>query len=121
MQISILTASRRPAGYRRLLEKLEFLIPEHIKNYLVFVQDNVKDYISIGEDLKIYDKSNIKDNKLRIIIAPKDYIFKNGFDCVYNLLIKSSNSELIWRLSDTDKVDINKNMFEKEVINNTAY
>jgi len=96
MNITIITASRRPKGYLNLVKQLEENIPDIILEYLCFI-DN--------KELQLeYNKIRTLYPKVKIILAESNFIFKKGWDSVYNLLTKYSKGEYCWQLFDSDEI-----------------
>ncbi len=94
--LSIITASRRPQGYLNLVKQLDEKLSNYIVEYLCFI-DN--------KELKSeYDKIKEQYPKVKIILAQENYIWKNGWDSVYNLLIRTSKGNHCWMLFDSDEI-----------------
>jgi len=93
---SILTASRRPEGYLNLVRQLEEKLSNYVVEYLCFIDK--------AELKPEYDKIKEQYPKVKIILAQENYIWKNGWDSVYNLLIKSSKAVMCWLLFDSDEI-----------------
>ncbi len=106
--ISILTASRRPEGYKKLVEQLEqSSIAELIENYIVMVDNEAQ-----HDEFK-----SIKDtySKVKIMKVQHNYIYNNGWDAVYNILAKAAKTPYVWLLFDTDIVKIDGEQFKKDM------
>jgi len=108
--ISLITASRRPEGFKNLISQLENNIGDYIKEYIAFVNDPklYDDYLEIK-------KSN---TKVVILNAPEDYIFSRGFDSLYNTLMKKATGDYCLILFDTDTIEVDKKLFEESLKEN---
>lgn len=103
--ISILTATRRPDGYKKLITELEEKMGDLIGEYVAFIEkSNSEHYL----DLK-------NNPKIKLIIAPDNYIFNHGFDNLYNMLIKTSTQKYCLMIFDTDTIELNKEQFAKDL------
>lgn len=102
--ISLITASRRPKMFFNLIDSLEKQIGDLIDNYICFVNNS---------NLIAEYKNTF--HKIKIISAPHNYIFQNGFDSVYNLLQKANKSKYNLILFDCDIVTIDKEKFIEDL------
>jgi len=105
--ITVLTASRRPDLYQILVQNLENQLGDLIDEYLVFVNDE--------SQKEKYKKIRFSNSKIRIIFGKEDYIYKMGFDSLYNLLISQTKSKYCFMLFDTDIIEIDKEKFKQEL------
>jgi hypothetical protein len=105
--ITVLTASRRPDLYKNLIANLEDQIGDLVDEYIVFVNDD-----SLKEE---YKKIKYLYSKIKFIFAKEDYIYKMGFDSLYNLLIEQSKSKYCLMLFDTDTIEVNKDLLKQEL------
>ncbi len=104
--ITLCSMSRRFSGYQKLVEQFEETIPEIIKQYIVFVND---------DSLKsLYKSLENQNKKIKCVFAKEDFVFKNGHDKVYNMLSSIASTDWILKLFDSDKIEINKELFKKE-------
>lgn len=105
-KISLLTASRRFEGYKNLVKQLESLIPELIEKYIVMVDDS--------DVLPLYRELKKEINKIIIMPVPYNWIYKNGFDTLYNDLMKAAKTEYCWMLFDCDEVQMDVDQFKED-------
>ena len=96
LTLSTISASRRPTGYLNLVKQLEEKLSDYIVEYLCFIDD-----VKLKPE---YDKIKEQYPKVKIILAQENYIWKNGWDSVYNLLIKSSKGLICWMIFDSDEI-----------------
>jgi hypothetical protein len=98
--------SRRFDGYCKLVEQFEHIIPEFIEQYIVFVND---------DKLKsLYKSLENQNKKVKCVFANENFVFKNGHDTVYNYLDSLVQSEWILKLFDTDRIELDIELFKKE-------
>jgi hypothetical protein len=108
LNISVITASRRPEGYLNLVKQLEETIPDIILEYLCFIDNK--------ELQPEYVKIRTKYPKVKIILAESSFIFKKGWDSVYTILTKYSKGDFIWQLFDSDDIKFSSiEQFKKDV------
>ena len=106
--LTLITTTRRLNGFNNLINQLEEKLGDLFVEYRAFV--NTKE--SVDE----YKKIQTKNNKIKIILAPEDYIYKQGFDKVYNILGSNIKSKYVIILFDTDTIDlIDKNKLVEEL------
>lgn len=109
--ISVLTATRRPDGYRKMIEQVENSMGGLITEYLAFVNTD-----AVRDEFK-HIASQIP--KIKVLNAPENFIYRNGFDSVYNALIKASKGTHIIMLFDTDDVVVNMEVLQRELESDT--
>lgn len=97
-KISIISTTRRPQKYREFVEHIEAELGEFIESYISFVND-----YRLRDEYKIIES---QFSKVKIIYAPDNFLFKNGFDRVYNMLLKQVKTDYAWMLFDVDKVEV---------------
>ncbi len=105
--ITVVSMSRRTELYQKFILDIESKIGHLIKEYIVFVNDpNI---------FPFYKNLQNTNNKINVISASEDFIYKYGHDKVYNYLESKVTSQYILKLFDTDLVEINVPEFEKEL------
>lgn len=107
--ITVISTTRRPEQYKQFLLNIERELGEFIESYLGFTND-----LSTKESYKAL-KSEFP--KLKIVYAPDNFIFKNGFDKTYNLLLNKVSTEYAWMLFDVDEVIVSDKSKFAESIN----
>ena len=105
--LSILTATRRPEEYLNMVQRVESAMGDLITEYIAFVNnDNVKDeFRHINKD----------HEKITVMFAPENFLYKQGFDTVYNTLMKRAKSEYVCMIFDADTIEINYEQFVKDL------
>lgn len=97
-KITVVTTTRRPDKYEKFVENTIKTVGKPIEGFIGFCND-------IG--LKpLYKKIEHENPMVKMIYAPDNYIFKNGFAKTYNMLLKQVKTELAWMLFDVDEVII---------------
>jgi hypothetical protein len=109
--ISLITATRRPDKYFELIQEVDSKMGSLIKEFNALVHESQSDE---------YKKIKEKNSKIRILKVSDNYIYKNGWDSVYNLLGKFSTSNFLLMLFDTDKIE-NLNLEEFKKYLNSGY
>jgi hypothetical protein len=105
-KISVVSMSRRFEGYCKLVEQFENIIPNFIEQYIVFVND---------DKLKsLYKSLENQNKKVKCVFANENFVFKNGHSVVYNYLDSLVQSEWILKLFDTDRIELDIELFKKE-------
>lgn len=105
--ISVISATRRPEGYQKMVEQVEEKMGDVIHEYLAFVNND-----DVREEFKRIASDH---SKIKILNAPDNFIYRNGFDSVYNTLIKAAKGSHIVMLFDTDEVVVDIDVFRKEL------
>jgi hypothetical protein len=105
--ISILTATRRPDGYIKMVDDIESKLSDVVTEYVAFVND-----IKLKPLFREIQKHN---SKIKIIYAKDDFIFRNGFDSVYNSLMKAAKSKYVLMVFDADEIVVDKDKLIKEL------
>jgi hypothetical protein len=106
--ISVVSMSRRPELYFEFVKSLEKSIPDIIAEYIVFVNDPVT-------LPRYYSFANNDCNKVKILNAPEDFVFKYGHDTVYNYIEKKVIGDYIFKLFDTDVCEIDRDVFIEDL------
>lgn len=96
--LTLITTTRRPQGFKNLIVQLEEKLGDLFDEY--------RGFVNTPEQIDEYKKIQKEHDKAKIIYAPEDYIYKNGFDKVYNLLGTNIKSDYVIILFDTDEVDV---------------
>lgn len=99
--------SRRFSRYQSFVENLELQLSPEIKEYIVFVNDK--------ELIPLYKELELHNCKIRVEQASNDFVFRSGHDTIYNYLESISDTKYILKLFDTDTVEVNKDLFLKEL------
>lgn len=97
-KITIVSTTRRPEKYEKFIENTLKVVGKPIEGFIGFCNDK--------ELVPAYKEINKKYPNLKMIYAPDNFIFKNGFAKVYNMLLKQVKTELAWMLFDVDEIVI---------------
>lgn len=106
--ITVITTSRRPNYYSKFVYETERKIGKYIEQYIVFVNDSTLK--------QQYNLLKIEFDKVNVVFAPDNYLFKKGFDSAYNLLLSQVKTKFAWMLFDTDEVILNNNSEFERII-----
>ena len=102
-KISLILASRRPSGFKNLVDQLEEKLPEFMLEYIAFNNDpNLKSE---------FEAIKAQNPKIKVLNAGEDFIFRMGFDTVYNTLMKAAKGEYCLILFDCDEIEVDKEKF----------
>jgi len=106
--ISIITVTRRPEGYKNMVESIEKQIGGLVDRYLAFTNN-----LQTQEQYKAIEAEN---SKVKIFYGKENFIYKSGFDTVYNFLhTKVPPENWIFIAVDVDQIEINKEQLEKDM------
>lgn len=109
--ISVITATRRFYDFRRMVCNTEIKMGKLVTEYIAFVNDS-----SQREEYATLKNSGCcKPEKLKILFAPDNYIYKNGFDSLYNLLIKTAKGKYLLQIFDVDYLTVDLEQFKKDL------
>jgi hypothetical protein len=109
--ISIVTVTRRPDGYRNMVKSVNEQLGEHIDQFLAFSNNP-----QTQDEYKAIEKEN---PKVKMLFAKENFIYKSGFDTVYNYLhSKISPENWIFIAVDTDTITIDKDLLFKDLSTN---
>lgn len=97
-KITIVSTTRRPDKYEQFIKNSSKVLGKYLDGFIGFCND-----ISLKP---LYKKIEYENPKVKMIYAPDNFIFKNGFAKVYNTLLKQVNTELAWMLFDVDEIII---------------
>ena len=100
--------SRRFEKYKLFVESLEKTLSNLIIQYRVFINNTNTNYL--------YQEFEKENSKVKVYLAPEDFVFKNGHALVYNYLEKNISSDYIVKLFDSDEISISDyDLFIKEL------
>jgi hypothetical protein len=105
--ISVITATRRPEEYLKMVENIEAKMGELVSEYIAFTNDS--------SQRQMYSEIKNKNPKIKIISAADNYIYMNGFDSLYNLLIKIAKDKYLLQIFDVDSVEVDLEQFKKDL------
>ena len=106
--ISIITVTRRPDGYKAMVESIENQIGDLVDRYLAFTNN--------PQTHDQYKAIEAENSKVKIFYAKENFIYKSGFDTVYNFLhSKVPPENWIFVAVDTDTIEINKEQLLKDI------
>jgi hypothetical protein len=105
--VSVLSATRRPQEYEKMVLQVENEMGDIIQEYLAFVNnDNVR---------AEFKEIALRISKVRIVNAPENYIYRNGFDSIYNTLMKAAKGSHVLMIFDSDEIIVNVDILRQEL------
>lgn len=111
--ITAITVTKRPDQFERLVQEIGKINCVNEVFALVAEKDDIHKQFS---EIKNRVNTIYSDDFFKLIKAPFDFLFKNGFDSAYNLLAKKAKNDIILTLTDSDYIEeINNDLFENEI------
>lgn len=105
--ISVLTATRRPEGYLEMINRIEDVMSDVVTEYVAFVNnDNVRNE---------FKRIHKEHEKIKVMFAPENFLYRQGFDTVYNTLMKMARSEYVLMIFDADTIELDKDQLMKDL------
>jgi hypothetical protein len=106
--ISIITVTKRREGYKSMVESIEKQTGGLVDRYIAFT-NNLQTHDA-------YKAIEAENSKVKIFYGKENFIYKSGFDTVYNFLhTKVPPENWIFVAVDVDNIEINKEQLEKDI------